>query len=189
FYQATYGFQPAEHAEFRFTYFDTNNKEYRISANFEKSFQIPGTSVRASVIDFSPALGMDEQGRFFNMSSEMINPAVLVQFEYNGKKSEQWILAKIPETWQTPFGKLKFDELWGAQFTGLQLRRDPGVPLIYAGSILMCIGLFITLFLRPVSYFVMVRDNKITFYHPSGKGIIMREKEIDKIIQKIQKEA
>ena len=189
FYQATYGFQPAEHAEFRFTYFDTSNKEYRISANFEKSFQIPGTSVRASVIDFSPALGMDEQGRFFNMSSEMINPAVLVQFEYNGKKSEQWILAKIPETWQTPFGKLKFDELWGAQFTGLQLRRDPGVPLIYAGSILMCIGLFITLFLRPVSYFVMVRDNKITFYHPSGKGIIMREKEIDKIIQKIQKEA
>lgn len=188
FYQASYGFQPTEHAEFRFTYFDKNGKQHQINAHFEEKFKIPNTAIEASVIDFSPALGIDDEGRPFNMSSEMINPAVLVEFYDGGKKSTQWILAKIPQTWQIPYGKLKFNELWGAQFTGLQVKKDPGVPLIYVGSILMCIGLFIALFLRPVVYYVMVTDDKITFYYPSSRGILMIENEIEGIIKNIQRE-
>jgi len=185
-YQASYGFQPTEHAEFRFTYFDKTGKEHNINAHFEEKFKIPGTSVTASVTDFSPALGVDEEGRLFNMSSDMINPAVLVTFEEKGKKTQQWILKKIPETWQTPYGKLRFNELWGAQFTGLQVRKDPGVPLIYIGSILMCLGLFICLFLRPVNYFVTISKNKVTFYCPTSKGMI--EKQLDGIMKKLKGE-
>lgn len=187
FYQATYGFEPSAHAEFRFTYFDKNDKEHQINAHFKERFKIPGTSAVGSVIDFSPALGIDEQGRLFNMSSEMINPAVLVEFHQNGKKSTKWILTKVPETWDTHYGKLKFNELWGAQFTGLQVKKDPGVLLIYIGSILMCIGIFITLFLRPITYYIVVTNDKINFYCPSSKGII-KENEIDRIIKDIQKE-
>ncbi len=184
FYQATYGFQPTEHAEFRFTYFDKTEKEKNINVHFEEKFKIPGTSVTASVIDFSPALGIDEEGKLFNMSSEMINPAVLVEFENNGRKTQQWILKKIPETWQTPYGKLRFNELWGAQFTGLQVKKDPGVPLIYIGSILMCSGLFICLFLRPINYFAMINKDQITFYCPTSKGMV--ENQIDEIIKKLK---
>jgi cytochrome c biogenesis protein len=184
FYQASYGFQPTEHAEFRFTYVDKTGKQYDINARFEEKFKIPGTSVTASVIDFSPALGVDEEGRLFNMSTDMINPAVLVVFEEKGNKTQQWIISKIPETWETPYGKLRFNELWGAQFTGLQVRQDPGVPLIYVGSILMCIGLFICLFLRPLNYFITANKNKVTFYSQSAKGMI--EKQIDEIIKEMK---
>ncbi|GAB5046333.1 cytochrome c biogenesis protein ResB [Thermodesulfovibrio sp. TK110] len=184
FYQATYGFQPTEHAEFRFTYFDKTEREKNINVHFEEKFKIPGTSVTASVVDFSPALGIDEEGKLFNMSSEMINPAVLVAFEDNGRKTQQWILKKIPETWQTPYGKLRFNELWGAQFTGLQVKKDPGVPLIYIGSILMCSGLFICLFLRPINYFAMINKDQITFYCPTSRGMV--ENQIDEIIKKLK---
>jgi len=184
FYQASYGFQPTEHAEFRFTYVDKTGKQYDINARFEEKFKIPGTSVTAYVIDFSPALGVDEEGRLFNMSTDMINPAVLVVFEEKGNKTQQWILSKIPETWETPYGKLRFNELWGVQFTGLQVRQDPGVPLIYVGSILICIGLFICLFLRPLNYFITANKNKVTFYSQSAKGII--EKQIDEIIKEMK---
>jgi cytochrome c biogenesis protein len=184
FYQASYGFQPTEHAEFRFTYVDKTGKQYDINARFEEKFKIPGTSVTASVIDFSPALGVDEEGRLFNMSTDMINPSVLVVFEEKGNKTQQWILSKIPETWETPYGKLRFNELWGVQFTGLQVRQDPGVPLIYVGSILMCIGLFICLFLRPINYFITANKNKVTFYSQSSKGMI--EKQIDEIIKEMK---
>ncbi len=188
FYQASYGFQPTENAEFRFTFIDKNGKETQLKARFEEKFKIPGTSVIASVEDFSPALGIDEQGRLFNMTTEMINPAVLVVFEDGEKKTEQWILKRIPETWDTPYGKLKFNELWGAHFTGLQVRKDPGVPLIYVGSILMCIGLFICLFLRPITYFVTIDKDKVTFYCPSSKGKFVSEKQLDEIINKIKGE-
>lgn len=188
FYQATYGFQPTKHAEFRFTFFDKNGKEHKITTHFEEKFKIPGSSVTASVIDFSPALGVDEHGRVFNMDINMINPAVLVEFKQNSKKSHQWILSRIPESWNTPFGKLKFNELWGAQFTGLQIRYDPGVPLIYLGSILLCIGLFICLFLRPINYFIELKRGKLSFFFPSSKGLITREKEIDRIIKELKEE-
>lgn len=189
FYQATYGFQPAEHAEFRFTFFDKKGKEHQITAHFEEKFKIPESSAVASVMDFSPALGVDEQGRLFNMDTNMINPAVLVEFEQDGKKSHQWILSRVPESWNTPYGKLKFNELWGAQFTGLQVRRDPGVPLIYSGSILLCTGLFICLFLRPVNYFIELKGDKLIFFYPSSKGSTIREKEIDRIIKELKGEA
>lgn len=188
FYQASYGFQPSEHAEFRFSYFDKTGKEHKISARFEEKFNIPGASVTASVIDFSPALGVDEKGRLFNMDTNMINPAVLLSFNDKGKKTEKWILSKIPETWETPYGKLKFNELWGAQFTGLQIRKDPGVPLIYIGSILMCIGLFISLFLKPITLFAIITKNNLKFYCPSSKASLMIEKQLDEIINKLKGE-
>lgn len=188
FYQASYGFQPEEHAEFRFTYFEKGGSELPLKAKFEEKFKIPGKAVTVSVIDFSPALGIDEQGRLFSMTTDMINPAVLLEFEENGKKTEQWILKKIPETWETPYGKLRFDELWGAQFTGLQIRKDPGVPLIYLGSILLCIGLFISLFLRPIIYFVTIKKDDLTFYSPSSKGRFIIEKLLDEIINKLKGE-
>lgn len=182
FYQASYGFQPSEHAEFRFTYFDRKGREIPIKARFEEKFKIPDSLVTASVIDFSPALGVDEQGRLFNMSTDMINPAVLLSFEEGQKRTQKWILKKIPETWETPYGKLKFNELWGAQFTGLQVRKDPGVPLIYIGSIMLCIGLFISLFLRPLNYFINIDRKTITFYSPSMKNRVIVERQINDII-------
>ncbi|MBC7189227.1 cytochrome c biogenesis protein ResB, partial [Candidatus Aerophobetes bacterium] len=188
FYQASYGFQPSEHAEFRFTYFDKTGKEHKINARFEEKFNIPGTSAIASVIDFSPALGIDEQGKLFNMDTNMINPAVLVRFDDKGKKTEQWILTRIPETWDTPYGKLKFNELWGAQFTGLQIRKDPGIPLIYIGSIFLCIGLFISLFLRPITLFVTISKDNLIFYCPSSKTSLIIEKQINEIINKLKGE-
>ncbi|MEJ5226723.1 cytochrome c biogenesis protein ResB [Thermodesulfovibrio sp.] len=188
FYQASYGFQPQENAEFRFTYFDKNGKSFPLKAKFEEKFKLPGQTVSVSVIDFSPALGIDEQGRLFNMTTDMINPAVLLLFEDKGKKENQWILKKIPETWNTPYGRIRFDELWGAQYTGIQVRKDPGVPLIYAGSILMCIGLFVSLFLRPINYFVTIKNNTICFYAPSSKGKVMTEKKLEEIISELKGE-
>lgn len=186
FYQASYGFQPAEHAEFRFTYFDERGKEIPIKVKFEEKSKISGKSVTLSVKDFSPALGIDEQGRLFNMTTDMINPAVFVEFDDNGKKTHQWILKKIPETWETPYGTIRFDELWGAQYTGLQIRKDPGVPLIYTGSLFLCLGLFISLFLRPINYFVTINKNRVVLYSPSSKGNVMIEKQLDELVKKIK---
>lgn len=188
FYQSSYGFQPSENAEFRFTFYGKDGKQTEIKVHFEEKFKIPNTSALAAVVDFSPALGVNEKGELINLSSEMINPAVLLVFEESGKKSQQWILRKIPETWETPYGKLQFNELWGAQFTGLQVRKDPGVPLIYIGSILLCIGLFISLFLRPITYFWVITKDKIRFYSPSSRGSFIIEKNIEQVIKQLKGE-
>jgi len=80
------------------------------------------------VVDFSPALGVDESGKLFTYAESMNNPAAFVEFSEAGKpKFKQWILKRYPETWKSQIGTVEFKELWGVQYTGLQVRKDPGV--------------------------------------------------------------
>lgn len=183
FYQANYGFQPTEHALFKFKFFK-DGKEYPLNLKLKEKTKLPGTNVFISVIDFSPALGVNEQGQAFTIDTNMINPATFVLFEENGKKFHKWILSRIPESWHTPYGELKLVDIWGVQFTGLQFKRDPGVLLIYIGSILMCFGLFICLFLRPVRFLIVINKNIATFYLPSKKDSFVSE--IDKILKNLE---
>ena len=79
----------------------------------------------------------------------MNNPAVLVGFYENNKgKYSGWILKRYPETWKLPEGHIvEFVDLWGIQYTGLQVRNDPGVWVVYLGCIVMSIGLYIAFFM------------------------------------------
>lgn len=39
----------------------------------------------------------------------------------------------------------------GERVTVLSVMRDPGLPMTYAGSIVLCVGIFVTFFVRPMS--------------------------------------
>ncbi len=145
FYQSSYGTWPGVRGIFRFRYIDKNGNAVEKTVAPLEDFELPG-GLRAKVVDFSPALAFDETGRPFTYADQMNNPAVLVEF--NRKELNRWILKRYPQTWQLPDGStLQFADYWGVQYTGLQVRRDPGVWLVYLGCIIMAIGLYITFFI------------------------------------------
>lgn len=50
------------------------------------------------VVKFFPHFGVDSKtNQPSNQSAKRINPAVLIEVEHDGKKSEQWIFAKFPD--------------------------------------------------------------------------------------------
>ncbi|HEX8948172.1 MAG TPA: cytochrome c biogenesis protein ResB, partial [Dissulfurispiraceae bacterium] len=134
FYQASYGYSPTKDSLFRFNVTSNNGKSEKVERPFGGTFDIPGTNVVGKIENFSPALGQDESGRLYTYAEMMNNPAVLVAFTENGKpKYKQWILKRYPQTWRVPDGTVEFKTLWGAQYTGLQVRKDPGVWIVYLG--------------------------------------------------------
>lgn len=152
FYQSSYGLLPGglETGIFRFRVVTKEGKSEDVNTRFGGTFSIPGTNISGKIEDFSPALGLDERtGRPFTYAEQMNNPAVYVSFSEGGnRKYGGWLLKRYPDTWRLPDGNIvEFAGVWGIEYTGLQVRKDPGVWVVYFGCSAMAVGLFVAFFM------------------------------------------
>lgn len=187
FYQSSYGFSPTKDSLFKFSVTSNDGKKQDVQLKFGEAFTIPGTNIMGKVADFSPALGIDEAGRMFTYAEMMNNPAVFVEFAENGKpKYNQWILKRYPQTWRVPDGMVEFKDLWGAQYTGLQVRKDPGVWIVYLGSLVMSIGLYAAFFMNHRRIWINLMDDKngtkVTIAASTNKNKAALEQKIEKLL-------
>jgi cytochrome c biogenesis protein len=157
------------------------------------TFEIPDTAISGKIIDFSPALKIDRHGHVFTYANQMNNPAVYIEFIESGKqKLSGWILKRYPRTWQLPEGHIvEFTDYWGVEFTGLQVRKDPGVWVVYLGCILMSIGLFIAFFTSHRKIWVRVieekNNSKVIVGATANKNRAAFERKITKMISMLGK--
>ncbi|HDY90130.1 MAG TPA: hypothetical protein ENH82_18680, partial [bacterium] len=111
--------------------------------------EIPGTSIKGKIINFSPALKYEEDGSLSTYTDKLHNPAVHIEFTDSGKKLySNWILKRYPETSFLPDGnRVELLDYWGVEYAYFRIRKDPGEWLIYPGLVAMGIGLIIALFM------------------------------------------
>ncbi len=126
-----------------------------------ESIKMPGTGATVKLVDFNPALAFDESGRPYAYAHMMNNPAVEVQINSGDTKAYKWILKRYPQTWSLGDGSiLKLKEFWGVQYTGLQVRRDPGVWIVYLGCLMLGLGLFVAFFMSHRRIWVRIVNEK-----------------------------
>lgn len=165
FYQSSYGIVPGggRNSVFRLRVMSKDGKTENKDIRMGDSFAIPGTNSVGRIEDFSPALAFDERtGKPFTYAEQMTNPAIMVSF-YEGatRKFGGWIFKRYPTTGKLPDGNVvELQEVWGIQYTGLQVRNDPGVWVVYFGCIAMAAGLFITFFMSHRRIWVKVIEEK-----------------------------
>jgi cytochrome c biogenesis protein len=190
FYQASFGFEPNRDAIFKFTVTPSGGKAQDISAKFGEPFAVQETNFTGMVVDFSPALGVDKSGKLFTYAESMNNPAAFVEFSEAGKpKFKQWILKRYPETWKSQIGTVEFKELWGVQYTGLQVRKDPGVWIVYLGCIVMALGLFTAFFMSHARIWIRLREEKnstrLTIASSINKNRIAFSRTLDRFVKEL----
>lgn len=196
FYQSSYGLVPnsLERGIFLFRVISTNGKTSNLNLRLGDTFEIPGTNITGKIIDFSPALKIDESGQAFTYANQMNNPAVYIEFSESGhqKPYSGWILKRRPETWQLPDGnKVEFLDYWGVEYTGLQVRKDPGVWVVYLGCITMSIGLFIAFFRSNRKIWIKIveekNNSKVIVGAITNKNRAAFERKIDRMISTLSK--
>ncbi len=188
FYQSSYGFSPNKNAIFKFVITPTNGKGQAVAAKFNQPFTIEGTSLVGMVVDFSPALAVDESGKLFTFAEAMINPAVFVEISEGGKpKFRQWILERYPETWKSPVGVIELKNLWGVQYTGLQVRKDPGVWIVYLGCIIMALGLYAAFFMSHARIWIRLTEEKSATRLTIGSSINKNRIAFDRTLERLVK--
>lgn len=150
------------------------------------SFDI-ADGVKVTLLEFSPALRNDASGRVFTYTEMMNNPAVKVQVKDGSKEYTKWILKRFPTTWTLPGDHmLQLVDVWGGQYTGLQVRRDPGVAIVYLGCLGMSLGLIFAFFISHRRIWIKVSGGKgsarVTLAASAHKGKEGFERRIEKAI-------
>ena len=171
FYQSSFGMHPDGFARgiVILKASSRDGKAEQLNLRVGDKFTIPGTAIEGHVRDFSPALSFDAGGKAFTFAEQMVNPAIYVDFSDKGvQKYSGWLLKRFPNTWNLPDGnRVEFVDLWGVQYTGMQVRKDPGVGIVYLGCIIMAIGLYMTFFMSHRRIWVSLIEEK------SGARIIV----------------
>jgi cytochrome c biogenesis protein len=130
FYQSTYG------STLKLAEVELQDKaagiSQRLTLPFREIATIPGTQDRVQVVEYQP-----DFSRF--------GPAVGVVLQKHGEEesSGSWILVNMPDFHGNRIQnyQVKVLRTETAQYTGLQVKKDPGVWLVYAGFTAMLIGI------------------------------------------------
>ncbi|MBI4689668.1 MAG: cytochrome c biogenesis protein ResB [Nitrospirae bacterium] len=188
FYQSNYGLVPGAQGLFLLKLTSKTGVSETKQLHLGDRFVIPETGMEATLADFSPALSFKPGGTPFTSDKQMTNPAVLIEFSGIGQtKYSGWIMKRYPETWTLPDGStIEPMDIWGVELTGLQVRKDPGVWLVYFGCISMSIGLFIAFFMSHKKLWVKLVEEKnntrVIFALTANKNRPGFERKIDKMI-------
>lgn len=192
FYQASYGLIPGslERGIFVFRLISKDGKTSNLGLRLGDTFEIPGTKISGKIANFHPALKIT-LGRQLLVSdaSRLSSPAVYIDFSESGRQKPYsgWIFKRYPATWQLPEGhRVEFIDYWGTQYTGLQVRKDPGLWVVYLGCIMMSIGLYIAFFMSHKRLWVRIVEEKddtsVVIGATSNKNRAAFERKIDKLI-------
>jgi cytochrome c biogenesis protein len=196
FYQSSYGLLPdgLGRGIFIFNVGPKDGNSTTLNLRYGDTFQIPNTGITGKILNFSPALKIDEHGHLSTYANQMNNPAVLIEFSESGKqKGSGWILKRHPETWQLPWGdRVEFVDYWGVEYTGLQVRKDPGVWVVYLGCIIMSLGLFAAFFMSHRRIWVKAveekNSTKVVIGATCNKNRAAFERKIDRMISVLGRE-
>jgi cytochrome c biogenesis protein len=195
--QPTFSKYPNQLGRFIITVAPANGPETTISLRRGQEFTIPGTDVKGAVIGFSPTLDRDRRSNALGTSSyfkdQLVNPAVAIEVEAPGReKFTGWFLLGdttivVPEAKHT----IRFDELNGIEYTGLQVAKDPGVWIVYLACLVMAIGLYVSFFISHRKIWINIMNQgksvKITIGGSSTKNKLNFEKEVDKMLSHASK--
>ena len=165
-YQHSYGFYlDRKGARFLFDVeIDNVSKKYEVK--FNESFKIKD-NLFGKITDFAPALAVSDDGKFSTMSEEMINPAILLEaYSMEGDPVlRSWLLSKQKTSgdFTKDYGfKMTFDKLYGVQYTGLAIKKDPGTAVVYLGFLIISIALILTYLINYTVIFIQFTKDEET---------------------------
>ena len=201
FYQSSYGLAYNRVKQAEFFLRDAKTKKTIVppfQINWNVPYDIPGTDYRITVVGFVSDFAFDPNTKtIYPKSAEHNNPAIQVEIYKNGKPlSRPWLFynyvdlfAAIPDSNY----ELIFQTYKGIVYTGLNINKDPGTNVVWAGAALMVIGFFMAFFIFHKRIWVNVkRNDRKTEVYIGGminKNKFVFERELSEIAESLKASA
>ncbi len=181
FYQSSYGVAGVEKAVLAIQE-KNSGKEHLVEAKLGVKIELPGSPYAFVLTRFLP----DIQG---------LGPAFQVtSLETNRPHENFFVVQNHPEMEDRRPGAYRFKirEIVPRYYSGLQVNKDPGVPLVWTGCILMVVGFYLTFFLSHRRLWVRLSnrgaDTLLEFAGFSHRNRIGFEQEFERMFQALREE-
>lgn len=153
-----------------------------VSLQMGQRIAVEGEDYEVTVLNFVPDFIIGENNQVMTRSLEPNNPAAYVE----GLRGEEkifsgWVFQKFPDFGQMHSREenawdVKFMNFKSGQYSGIQAARDPGVNFIWAGSVLLMLGLMLAFFWPPREIkAVLTGEQKATSFTVGGIAAKSRE--------------
>jgi len=156
-------------------------------------FALDDNRTEVHVKQFVPDFSIGEDKKIFSRSEELRNPAVQLALYQAGKViAEKWIFANFPDFHGSQEGAFNFSLLsfYGKEFTGLQITRDPGVWVVWAGCLLLIAGCYLVFFTSHRRIWVALEPGtdgvRATLAGSSSKNLELFKKTFDRLCARLQ---
>jgi cytochrome c biogenesis protein len=181
FYQSSYGVAGVEKAVLVIQE-KNSGKEHLVEAQLGVKTELPGSHYAFVITRFVP----DIQG---------LGPAFQVMsLEPDRPHETFFVLQNHPEMEERRPGSYRFRirEIVPRYYSGLQVTKDPGVPLVWTGCVFMIVGFYLTFFLSHRRLWVRLspqgENTLLEFAGFSHRNRIGFEQEFEKMFQDFQDE-
>ena len=164
----------------------------RFKIDMHEPFQVPDSQLKIKVVSLVPDFVRDEEGNIGSRSDHPNNPAALLEL-YEGDEPEPTYKVWSFLNFQDFHGagesdySLKFVAMGsesGSQpryYTGLQIGYHPGLPIIWAGCLIMVAGMFLAFYSSFKRLWVRVSDGDVEIGGRSYKNRTGFEKEFNRL--------
>ncbi|MFP3869776.1 MAG: cytochrome c biogenesis protein ResB [Syntrophobacteria bacterium] len=177
FYQSTYGIEPSA-ITIRFKDLKSGGSQ-RLEVPFRQTVTIPGTRDRMVVMDFAENVGNFGPAFFVGLAPE------------NEKPASAWIIANQPDFHGNRIGDFGISVLDYLKhyYTGLQVKKDPGVWVIYLGFCLILVSLIVALYISHRRVWLVLRPgssgSRVLLAGNASKHPLAFQRELEQLIQEI----
>jgi len=147
FYQSTYGSIPELTLQIRD---QESSEESLVKTELNAPFLLPGSQGdRAMIVAFQPDLQIpEEMARVTSFPRRNLGPAArVVIFNEKGFEEPFWVFKDLPDMGQKEERphQIVLKDFRQISYTGLQVAKDPGTPLVWIGCTLLVIGFVMAL--------------------------------------------
>jgi cytochrome c biogenesis protein len=162
FYQESFGEVADQGGEVTLRVVERGSKEPGrvFHVNVGESFTLSTTGLTIKINRFFPDFVLDENGMVNNRSSALHNPALeLLIFKGDELQGQTWVFQKFPD-FHGSNGEYQFlfQDIRRKVYTGLQVTKDPGVKVVWTGSILMIFGILSTFFFSHQQVWIRIKS-------------------------------
>ena len=195
FYQSSYGNMAGESVSLKLSRKGSKPEVTRLVAKKGSLLQLPGAEGQFEVIQIEKNL------------RGIMGPAAMISVkDKEGKKLNFWVFqdfeslrkrfppAMLKSTFLDPsaFKPYTFflEKIESRYYTGLQVSKDPGVPLVWLGCFVMVVGFFVAFFSSHKKVWVRVSNQddrlEISIAGRVNKNPLGLERELDMVTQKLR---